>query len=331
MSRRNKWLIALGAVLGVLVALHFSLPVIVKHIVETKQANMPGGYQAKVDHVEWRKFGTEIALCGFTITKKNGKVPVPFLQAKEFDLITERDGWKPRTVMRYVQPVFNWVDSEDEAQKQTGPEDQINQLRSQVPFELARVEVIGGTAHFRNFDVKPALDVYAQNLNVRWENLVGCLPPGNSACKSQLRGDLKLMKSGTLKIKGRFARNPINDFHVVAHLRGLRGVELNSVFKQYVRIKMAKGELALDARYDRRGDRHDALLIPLLDDIEVDRAEGEDKSFLRKVGAGIAAGWFERKRGEKGIAITKKPNGATDFEIVDKPDVGDPKDAKADD
>ncbi|HEX5656401.1 MAG TPA: DUF748 domain-containing protein [Polyangiales bacterium] len=327
----RRWLIAGGVVLVVLVGLMFALPAIIKKIVETKQANMPGGYQAKLDHVEVRGLGSEIALVGFHIVKKNGLVPVPFLQTKEFSLLTEREGWKLRTVMRYVNPEFSWVDAESEAKKQLGPQDVINTLREQLPFELTRVEVIDGIGHFRNFQTKPDMDIYAHHLNVRWENLFGCLPPGNSACRSNLRATAKVMKSGDLKLKGRFARNPVNDFHVTAHLRDLRASELNPFLQQYVKIKASKGEIALDARYDRHGERHDALMVPLLDDIEVEKAEGEDKSFLRKIGAGIATGWFERKKGEKGIAITKKPNGATDFEIVDKPDVHDPKDAKADD
>jgi hypothetical protein len=331
MSKRRIWLIVGAVLLVAIIGVMIALPSIIKKIVEGKLETMPGGYQGTMDHVEVRGLGGEIALCGFTITKKNGQIPVPFLKTKEFQLHTERDGWKLRNALRFVQPTFNFVDAESEAKKQKGPEKTIETLRQKLPFELSWVEVEDGTAHFRNYQTKPDMDVYAHALNARWEHLFGCLPPGNSACRSQLRATAKVMKSGELKAKGRFARNPVNDFHVTAHLRDLRAPELNPFLQEYVKVKASKGVIALDTRYDRHGERHDTLMIPLLDDIEVEKAEGEDKSFLRKIGAGIATNWFERKSGKKGIAITKKPNGETDFEIVDKPNVHDAKDAKADD
>jgi hypothetical protein len=328
--KRRTWLIVGGVVLVVLVGVMLALPSIIEKIVEGKLETMPGGYQGTMDHVEVRGLGSEIALVGFTITKKNGQIPVPFLQAQEFQLHTVREGWKLRNAMRFVSPTFNMVDAESEAKKQTGPKYTIETLREKLPFELTWAEVQDGTFHFRNYQTKPDMDVYAQDLDARWEHLFGCLPPGNSACRSNLQATATLMKSGKLEAKGRFARNPVNDFHVTAHLRGLRAAELNPLLNQYAKVKASKGLIALDARYDRHGERHDTLMVPLLDDIEVEKAEGEDKSFLRKVGAGMATGWFERKKGEKGIAITKKPNGKTEFEIVDKPNVHDANDAKAD-
>ncbi|HEY6879815.1 MAG TPA: DUF748 domain-containing protein [Polyangiales bacterium] len=330
-SRHRLGVIVVGALLLLLLSVRLAMPAIIKKVVEAKLETMPGGFQGTLEDVDVRGMGSEIALLDFRITKKNGAVPVPFLHAKEFVLLTVRDGWKLRTAMRYVQPTFSWVDAESEAKKQLGPRNVVENLRDRLPFELLYVEVQDGTAHFRNFQTKPDMDLYASHVNVRWDDLVGCLPPGNAACRSQLTGTARVLKSGSLKLKGRFARNPENDFHVTAHLRGLRAPELNPFLAQYVKIKMQAGELALDARYDRHGDRHDALLIPLLEGVEVANVEGEDKSFLRKVGAGLAAGWFERKKGDKGIAITKKPNGESEFEIVDQPNVRRPSDAKADD
>lgn len=330
-SRHRGWWIALIVVVVLLVAGRLALPSIIKRIVEGKLETMPGGYQGTVETVDVRLLQGEIGLEHFRITKKNGLIPEPFMHMEEFCLKTVRDGWKPRTVLRFVQPTANFVDAESDAKKQKGPEKTIETLRQKLPSELTRVEIVDGTFHFRNYQTKPDMDVYAQDVNVIWDNLVGCLPPGNSACRSQLSGSLKVMKSGAMKIKGRFNRNPENDFHVTGHLRDLRAQELNPFLAQYVKVKMSAGKLATDLRYDRHGERHDFLLVPLLDDVEVEQAEGEDKSFLRKVGVGIATGWFERKKGKKGIAITKKPGGGTDFEIVDKPNVEDAKDAKADD
>lgn len=326
---RVLWIVLL-CVLVLMLAVRLALPSIIEKIVESKLESMPGGYQGTVEDVDVRMLDAEIGLRGFTIVKKNGQIPVPFMRMKEFVLGTVMDSWKPRTVLRAIEPDASFVDAESEAKKQKGPEKTIENLRKQLPFELLRAEVIDGVFHFRNYQTKPDMDLYAHHVNVVWDKLVGCLPPGSSACRSELEAEAKLLESGSLKAEGSFERKPESDFHVRAQVRNMRAPELNPFLAEYARIKMERGEIELDARYDRRGDRHDALLVPLLSDVEVEKIEGKDKSFLIELGVGAAAGWFERKKGEKGVAITMLPSGKTEFEIVDRPKQKSADEAKRD-
>jgi hypothetical protein len=315
---RVLWIVLLSILLLMLVV-RLALPSIIEKIVESKLETMPGGYQGTIEDVDVRMLSAEIGLRGFTIVKKNGQVPVPFMRVKEFVLGTVMDSWMPRTVLRAIEPDASFVDAESEAKKQKGPEKTIENLRKQLPFELLRAEVVDGVFHFRNFQTKPDMDLYVHHVNLVWDKLVGCLPPGSSACRSKLEGKAELLKSGSLSFGGTFERNPESDFNVRAKLRNLRAPELNPVLRDYARIKAERGEVELDARYARRGDRHDALLVPLLTDVEFEKVEGKDKSFLIELGAGAVAGWFERKKGEKGVAISIRPSGKMDFEIVDRP------------
>ena len=315
---RGLW-IALIVVLLVMVIGRLVAPSLIKKIINSKLENMEGGYQGSVEDVVIRMLDAEIGLRGMRIVKKNGLVPVPFMQMKELVLRTERESWRPRTVLRIIEPNAAFVDAESEARKQKGPPHQLDNLSKQLPFELLRVEVVNGQFHFRNFQTKPDIDVYAHDLNAVWDKLVGCLPPGSSACHSHLEASAVLLKSGKLDATGTFARTPEVDFHLDAKVNGLRVPQLNPVLAQYAKVDVKKGDADLTLRYDRNAQHHHVLLVPALTGFEVVGSDDKKTSFARELGVAAAAGYFERKAGKKAISIDSKPGHDTDFKLIDLP------------
>jgi hypothetical protein len=318
-SSGRGWWIALAVVLLVMVVGRLVAPSAIKAILNKSLANMTDGYQGTVDDVAIRMLDAEIGLVGLKIVKKNGLVPVPFMQMKELVLGTVRDSWKLRSVMRAIEPNASFVDAKSEARKQKGPPDTLDNLSKQLPFELLRVEIEDGQYHFRNFEAKPEVDAYLSGVNVVWDKLVGCLPPGGSACRSNLEGRASVMKTGKLKFKGTFARTPEVDFHLDAALDDLRVPELNAALAQYAKVDVKKGTADVDVRYDRRGKGHDILLVPALSDFDVVGSKDGETKFFRELGLATAASYFERKNGEKAVSIKSKPSGGMDFELIDRP------------
>lgn len=317
-SKRGWW-IALLVVLLVLVAGRLAAPSIVKKVVTKSLHELPDGYVGEIESVDMRMLSAEVAMLGLRIVKQNGLVPVPFMQAKELVLGTVMDSWKPRTTLRMVEPNVSYVDASSEAKKQTGPSFDLKKLQKQLPFELIRVVIENGQMHFRKYETKPDLDAYATGVNVTWDKLVGCLPPGSSSCRSELKGEGTVLKTGKLNLKGAFDRSPDVRFHVDAALRNLRAASLSPLLKEYAKVDIQKGEVDLDARYDRRGKSHSALITPRLSDIEVVGSDTKDTRFFRELGLAAAAGYFERKKGKKAIKFVSRPSGESDFSLVDLP------------
>jgi hypothetical protein len=301
-------------VVGILVA-----PTVIERAIESSLEDMPGGYQGTLEGVDLRIMSAEVALLGLKIEKKTGDIPVPFMHTKELVVGTVRDSWKPRTTLRAVEPVINYVDSKSEAKKQTGPEFKIEELGQKLPFDLMAVTIERGQVHFRNYDTKPDLDASLSALDVQWTKLVGCLPPGSSACQSDLRGSATVLKNGELDLRGRFERSPRTLFDMRAKLRDLRAAQLSPLLRHYAKVEVQKGTLELDAHYTRRESQHSALLVPRLQDFEVLGSESEGVSFVRQLGVAATAGWFERKSGKKAVELKTKPNGKWDYNIVDAP------------
>jgi hypothetical protein len=328
-SKRGWWIVLL-VIFAVVVAGRLAAPSIVKKVVTKSLHELPDGYIGNIDAVDLRLLSADVALLGLRIEKTNGLVPVPFLQAKELVIGTVMDSWKPRSTLHVQEPVISYVDGANEAKTQTGPTFDLENLHKQLPFELVRVTISDGQVHFRNFQTKPDLDVFATGVDVRWDDLFACLPPGSSACHSTLRGDAKVLKTGKLTLRGKFERDPVAHLSADAAIRDLKAVQLSPVLKQYAKIDLQKGDIDLDARYDKTGKSQSALIIPKLTDIQVVGGDKEHTSAFRELGAAAAAGWFERKKGTKAIKFSKKPGAGSSFELVDLPKKSADSDSKSD-
>jgi len=314
---RRRWLIAIVGVLLFLLLMRLVAPTVIEKVVEATLANMPDGYRATVEDVDIRGFATEVALVGLRIEKKNGKVPVPFIHAKEMVLSVVRDSWKPRSALRMVQPVISYVDAESKELQQKGPKFDPANLRKQLPFELISVHIEDAEIHVRNYQTKPDLDFVLSHVNLAWNELVGCLPPGSPSCRSTLQLDGDVGKSGKLTAEGAFARDPGVRFDLRAKLRDLRAAELTPLLRHYAKIGIEKGEIGLDATYGRRNDAHRARIVPRFKDLDVLGEIGEGTRFVRQLGVAAAAGWLERKSGQKAIELRSTPSGSMDYTVVD--------------
>jgi len=318
-KRRRIWLwIVAGLVLWVVIGVLVAEPVI-ERIVESGIETMPGGYHGSIEAVDVRPLSAEIALIGLKIEKQNGKVPVPYLDVGEFVIATVRQSWRLRTNLRIVEPIVNLVDAPNKAAAQWGPKFDLKELRAKLPFELNRVDIERAQVHFRNFHAKPEVDVYLADAHVTWDKLIGCLPDGSQACDSVVSARSKFMKSGHAKLEGTFARSPNPETRVRLDIDELNARELNAVLSEYAKVDVQAGEVDATMRYSGRNKAHSFRIVPRLTDIKVVGGDDKDTRFFREVGLAAAAGWFERKKGTKAIAIESKPSGKFDFSLVDLP------------
>lgn len=316
--RRRRWWIGVAIALGLLLVARLAAPTVIEHVVESNLEDMPGGYRATVEGVDLRMLAAEVALLGLKIEKKSGNIPVPYLHASELVVGTMRDSWKPRSTLRIVEPVISFVDGASEAAKQTGPKLDLAELRTKLPFELISVHLERAAVHFRNFQTRPDLDAWVDELDFDWRDLVGCLPPGSSACHSRLSGRGRIMKGGSLVLSGTFERPRAARFSMQAKVRDLKAAQLGPLMRHYAKVDVRGGEVEADLRYLRLGTQHEATIVPRLHDLDVLGGDSKETSMLREVGLAAVAGWFERKEGKKAIRLVSR-GGDLDMEIIDLP------------
>jgi hypothetical protein len=314
--RFGWWLLGIGSLL---VATRLAAPSLIAAEVRRSVETMEGGYRGSIDDVELSVLGGEVALLGLRIEKTNGKVPAPFLDVKRFVLGMQRDGFKLRQTLRLVSLRMNFVDAESKAAEQWGPEFELEDLRKSLPLELGAVYIHDGQVHLRNFEARPAVDVYAENLELAWEKLAGCLPPGWPPCNSSLKAQAGVMGSGALKAAGAYDRRQGSRFDVVGELKNLKVPQLNPALLEYAKIDAQRGSLDCTLLYTIHEQRKHFVVVPRVYELEIMGGERERTAWLRELAAGVTAGVFERKSGRKAIQYESGSGGKGEWSIVDWP------------
>jgi hypothetical protein len=324
---RRIWLWIVLGVIALLIAGRLAAPAIVAKVVRRSLAELKEGYRGDIRDVELSVLSAEVALLDMRIEKQNGKVPVPFMDIDRFVLAAVWEGYKPRMELVATGATVNLVDAESEAAQQWGPPFDLEDLRRQLPLELSAVRFIDGTFHFRNYEAKPAVDLFVRNLDAAWEKLTGCLPPGWAACNSTLRGHGAAMRGGSLVLRGHFDRHHGPNFHANATLKELKPVQFNPMLRKYVEIDAQDGTVEADVVYHNRNQAQRLVLVPRLYDVKIVGSDERDEVRPgRELLAGIAAGYFERRRGTKAIEYQKPARGKGKWRLIDW---SDPREARA--
>jgi hypothetical protein len=240
------------------------------------------------------------------------------MDIKRFVLAVSWKNFRPYTELVGVGAEVNLVDAKEKAKQQWGPKFELKDLRDQLPFELRALRFEDGAFHFRNYEARPQIDLYVKKLNAAWEELQSCLPPGSKTCDSKLEGKAQVMRGGALALRGSFDRKSGPDFVVHGRLDELKPAQLNAMLLEYAKIDAQEGTIDLDVHYKVYGqDSQRLVLVPRLYNVKLLGSENKGEVKLwREMLAGIAAGYFERKRGSKAIAY-KSRGGKGEWSLID--------------
>jgi hypothetical protein len=173
-GRQRKLLITIGVIAIVLIGLRIALPFIVQHYVNNKLDVSPA-YAGQVGDIDIALIRGAYSIDNIEIVKTDGDVPVPLFAAREveFSLL-----WKALFHGAVVgeaeiyEPVINIVDSEDEANKQTGEDGKFVAIADDLfPLLIDQIQIHDGQLHFQNFDIEPPVDIYLTEVQAVARNL----------------------------------------------------------------------------------------------------------------------------------------------------------------
>jgi hypothetical protein len=92
----SRWVIALAVVLGLLIALRAALPLVLERYVN-KQLDQLKGYSGSVADIDLSLWRGAYQIDGLRVVKTGGKVPIPFVSARQIDLSVQ---WKALLMKR---------------------------------------------------------------------------------------------------------------------------------------------------------------------------------------------------------------------------------------
>ncbi|MFF7708620.1 DUF748 domain-containing protein [Pseudomonas sp. NPDC007930] len=301
MKPRYRWPLGILALLVVLlVVLQLALPLLVRNYLNGKLANMGeySGHIADVDLALWRG---AYRINGLSITKRDGKVPVPLLDAPLIDLaISWHSLWYDHAVVgeaTFTRPVLNFVDGgkdNDSASQTGGGTDWRAELNKIVPFTLNQLQVIDGTLAFRNFTSKPPVNLKATSVQASLYNLTNVQNPAGSR-DARFEGHAQLFGEAPLSAEATFdPMNNFEDFELRLRATGVELRRLNDFASAYGKFDFNKGSGDLVIEAQARKAEVTGYIKPLLHDVEVfnwqQDVENRDKSVFRSVWEALVGG-----------------------------------------
>lgn len=292
MKRRYRWpLLSLAGLLVLLLALHLSLPWLVRDYLNDKLADM-GDYRGQVTDVDLAWWRGAYKINGLTIVKTSGKVPVPLLEAPLIDLsVSWHSLWYDHAVVAEVtfqRPVLNFVDGGNKQASQTGQgTNWRQQLEKLLPITLNEVLIRDGTLTFHNFNSKPPVDLKATQLNASVHNLTNVVDKqgrrdASFEGKALLLGDAQVESNATFDPLSNF-----EDFEFRLRATDIQLRRLNDFASAYGKFDFnaGHGDVVIEAKAVK--GQLSGYIKPLLRDVEVfnwqQDVENKDKGFFRSI------------------------------------------------
>jgi len=272
------------ALVVLLVAARVAAPFVVEEYLNRRLAALEG-YTGHVEDVDLALIRGAYQIEGMKIRKTDGAAPVAFFSAREIDLSVEWGALLDGKVVAEIdlrRPVLNFVLEGDEAQ--TGAEvDWAALVDDLVPITVNRLAVQDGEVHYRAYDRRPEVDVFADRVSVVAYDLSTERRPG-APLPSRAHMDARVQRSGELVADARIdpsAADPSFDLSI--RLRELPAREINSFLRAYAGVDAETGRIFVYSQVRARDGRFNGYVKPMAEQLSVFQF-GEDGGFIDQVG-----------------------------------------------
>lgn len=285
------------AVIILLVLVRIALPFIVKNYVNKVLGEMPD-YTGHVEDVDLSLYRGAYTIDNLVLHEREKQREVPFMEIKEIDLSVEWGALLKGAVAGEViiqSPRLNFV--AEEAKKETAEDTPVEEkehwtetLKELLPLTINRFEVTDGKISYLDFNTRPQVNIYLNNLQLLAHNLsnverAGEELPSSLSLKAQTPGGGLLtarMKLNVLK--------EIPDFDLNLQLKQVQLPELNDFIKAYGKFDVEKGRFELYSEIKLKDGQLTGYLKPFFEHLKVLNWEKDRKeeNFFQAVWEGIA-------------------------------------------
>jgi uncharacterized protein DUF748 len=272
LTRKKKvWMIVLGSLLVLLIALRIALPFILLRLVN-KQLSHIKGYYGHVDDIDVALIRGAYILRDTKLEKAGGKIPVPFFAADAIDLSLEWSALFHGQIdgkIKAVHPVLNFVKGPTEETSQTKIDSSwTDVVKNLMPLKINRLEINDGEIHYRDFHSSPKIDIFTKKVHILATNLSNAkhnkelLPSTAEATAQVYGGEAKLhMKLNVL--------SPIPIFDAKAELLSLDITNLNNFLRAYGKFDVKQGIFSLYMEAATKDNVITGYAKPIIRDLKV--------------------------------------------------------------
>lgn len=321
-KRRRAWLIVLGSLLVLLIALRIALPYILLRFVNKELQTIPG-YTGHVDDIDVALIRGAYTIKTINLDKTGGKIPVPFFSAEKLDLSVEWSAiFHGRLVGKIIvlHPIINFAKgpTAETSQTEIPTKPWTKVVGDLMPLKLNRFEIIDGEVHYRDFYSSPKVNIFATAIHILAENLSNAkhqkeeLPSTVEAtCAGIYGGHANLhMKLNAL--------DSVPTFDVKAELLDMDITKLNDFLSAYAKLTVRQGTISVYTEAAAKDYKIKGYTKPIIKDLRVVNWK-DDKGHPLKLAWEAMVGavaWVIKNHGKDQVATR------ADFEgDLRKPDI----------
>lgn len=290
MSRKNKWLIGLVAVVVLLVAVRLALPYIVEDYANRKLAALDA-YEGHVGDIDVHLWRGAYSIDDIVIVKKGASRPVPFFKAQRLDLSVE---W--RSLMRgsivaeadFIAPELNLVQAESKKESQLGGEvDWHARLEELFPTRFNTIEVIDGTVRFLAPGIQARDAITARQVRGHVSNLTNVIEVGKETF-ADFRVEGEVLDGAPAAVAGSvnaFAKQPT--FDVNLEVKKVKLPQVNPWLREYIKADAEAGDFELYMELAAAEGKFRGYAKPIMENVDLYRSGEPEKNPIKRVWEGF--------------------------------------------
>ena len=290
MTRKRKWLVAIGAVVVLLVAGRIALPYVVEDYVNRRLAALEA-YDGHVSDIDMHLYRGAYSIDDIVVTKTGAKRPIPFFSSRRVDFSIEWRSLLRGSIVSEAEfdgPELNLVQGKSKADSQLGEEENWNaRLEEMFPFRFNTIQVREGTVRFLAPGISTRDAITARNVRGQVTNLTNVIESGKETF-ADFRINAEVLDGAPAVVAGSvdaFAAKPT--FDVNMEVKKVSLPQVNPWLREYIKADAEAGKFELYMEFAAADGKFKGYAKPILQDVDLYRSGEEEQNPLKRFWEGF--------------------------------------------
>jgi hypothetical protein len=301
MRRRNKYLLALGIVVLLLIAARLALePILLDYANDRLDALE--AYDGHIEDLDLALLRGGYDIQGIEIVKTGSGQPVPFFKGERIEATVEWPSLLRGSLVAagdLYRPQVNLVEAESEQRSQLGKEvNWVEQFKKLFPFRFNTVRVHDGTVTFRAPGIQTQDALTARHIDGQVTNLTNVA----DSTKETFAGfgfTADVLEGGSARVDGGvdpLALAPTFDLNL--RVRNVQLPQVNPWLARFIKADAESGEFELYLELAAAEGRFQGYAKPVMRDVNIYSSKEPERNPLKRLWEGlidVAAEIFENR------------------------------------
>jgi hypothetical protein len=290
MRRRNKYLLILGIVVLLLVAMRLALePILLDYA--NRKLDALEAYGGHIDDLDLALLRGGYSIQGIEIVKTGSGHAVPFFKGDRIEATIE---WRSLLHGQLVaaaslyRPQINLVQAENERQSQLGKEvNWVEQFKQLFPFRFNTVRVLDGTVTFLAPGIQTRDALTVRHVNGRLANLTN-VADSDKPTFAGFNFTAKVLDGGSASIAGSvdpLAAKPTFDLNM--RVENVQLPQVNPWLTRFIKADAESGEFELYTELAAADGKFRGYAKPVMRNVNIYSSEEPEKNPLKRLWEGI--------------------------------------------